>query len=517
MTWAKPLGVFAALAGVSLLLRFPFISFAAPVGWDENTFFLVASRGAAGELPYTTTFDNKPPLAVLFQTMALATRIDSPWQLRIVAAILAALAAYFLTRIGFRRGPSWWQVPTGAIFIALYSLLPEGFGWVTELNAIVLFALAIYLLWRIAVGQRASLFLLGLVIGLLPLTRTNWAFVAIALLVAAALYVRGMSLNFVRGVTALIAGSATPLALTALAYAGAGEFSRFWQGAVLLPLRYGVEATDASSLSLSPYSLRLWLIGMALIALAAVLSWYLGQIEELIFDGLVALIASVLLITALAQSPDYGHHALQFTPIIAIGLARVTGQILQMPWAQPVTLAATGAVIVLALFGLPLSNYYQGWTSLKQAYTPSNFSNFAREITSDSRTNLGEVGVSALASVQSLVSKDQGSIWALDTHDIYWRLGKDPVSPLVTHPSSLVEPAFLRTYFGAQVSPEQAVIKTFDLSPDLIVFESAAYLTGAPKARFDQLLNADYQKRFHLGAHPGVQVWVRRGYTPPAG
>jgi hypothetical protein len=435
----------------------------------------------------------------------------------VLAALLVALAAYLLTRIGFRGGPSWWQIPSGAVFIGFYSLLPEGFGWVTELNAILLFPIAIYLLWRLAVGQPVPVFLLGLVIGLLPLTRTNWAFVAIALLVAAALYVHRMRSTRIRGVTTLIAGSATPLALTALIYAFAGEFSRLWQGAVLVPLRYGAQATDASTLALPPYALRLWLIGMALIAIAAALSWYLGHIEELIFDGLLAAIASVLLITALAQSPDYGHHALQFAPIIAIGLARVTGETLQMPWARTVSLFATGAVTVLALMALPLATYYQGWVSLKQAYTPSNFSNFAREITSDSRTNLGEVGVSALASVNSLVSEDQGSIWALDTHDIYWRLGKKPVSPLVSHPSSLVEPAFLRTYFGREVTPTEAVAKTFALAPDVIVFESAPYLSGAPRARFDELLAASYQKRFHLGAHPGVQVWVRSDYDAPAG
>ena len=512
MTWAKQLGVVAALAGVSLLLRFPFISFSAPVGWDENTFFLVASRGALGELPYTTTFDNKPPLAVFFQTIALAARVDSPWQLRVVAAMLLAIAAYFLTRVGFRRGPSWWQVPAGAVFIALYSLLPEGFGWVTELNAIFLFAIAIYLLWRLAVGQATSVLALGLVVGLLPLTRTNWALVAISIVVAAYFYLR-VSRQF----AIFVVGVFAPVAITATLYLFAGEISRFWQGGVLLPLRYGVEATDASAFALPPYSLRLWLIGMALIAIAAALGWYLGQIEEVVFDGFVAVFATALLLTALVQSPDYGHHALQFVPIIAIGLTRVIGQALQMPWPLQISLVTTGAATLLAVFGLPLANYYQGWVSLKQAYTPSNFSNFAREITSDGSTNLGEVGISALASVDSLVGKDQRSVWALDTHDIYWRLGKLPVSPLVTHPSSLVEPAFLRTYFGSEVSPEQAVAKTFDLSPDLIVFESASYLTGAPKARFDELLNASYQKRFHLGAHPGVQVWVRRGYTPPAG
>lgn len=502
----KQLSIFASLVVGAILVRLPFIAASAPVGWDENTFFLVASRSAVGELPYTTTFDNKPPLAVLPQTIALFLGIDDPWALRVVAALLLATAAYFLARVGFGLRSSWWQLPVGLSFIVLFSILPEGFGWMTELNAVVIFAAAIFLFWRAWLGMRSSPVALGLLLGVLPLTRTNWALVSVAILITTWCFWR-----FGRFFRLTLIGAVVPAALVALLYLVAGHFSALVNGALVLPWRYANQANDLAPWSLPSNALRLYLFATTLLAASAAVRGYLGQLANINFDLLVFILASVVMLTSLAQSPDYGHHALQLTPFVALGLARAVGAVIGLPMPNLAVAISGISLCAISLLAVPLALHYQLSVTLRGMYKPESFANLAAQVQQDRSEALGAVGVSALGSVAALPNIDRASVWALDTHDIYWRLNKRPISPLLAHPSSVVEPAFLQTFFVEPTSPTKAVDEVFNLKPDVIVFESANYLSGTLRQKFKKRLETEYEKRYHLGAHPGVQVWVRLG------
>jgi hypothetical protein len=79
----------------AVLLWRPSILWSFTISSDETTFFLVAKRSLLGELPFTTTFDNKSPFVHIFQLGAAAI-IDSWTLLRLTAALLMDLSAFYL-------------------------------------------------------------------------------------------------------------------------------------------------------------------------------------------------------------------------------------------------------------------------------------------------------------------------------------------------------------------------------------------------------------------------------------
>ena len=219
----------------AVLLWLPSILWPFTISWDENTFFLVAQRLLHGELPYTTTFENKSPLGLVFQSGAMAIVGPSPLGLRLISALLLGATAFLLVSAAPKeRFRFLTAYLVGALFILLWVNLTNGLVWMSEINVVLIFALAWSLFVRQDFRRPFVLVGLGLVIGLLPLVRVNWAFVALILFVGVWLEHKSLRNFFL-----LLTGALVPLAGTLAAYALTGSLQRLWAGMVALPRGLG--------------------------------------------------------------------------------------------------------------------------------------------------------------------------------------------------------------------------------------------------------------------------------------
>jgi hypothetical protein len=124
--WAPQAVMLGIGIAASVLLRLVWIVFPAVIDWDEGTYNLVASRLLAGELPYTTTMDNKPPLAELLRVVSMLLTGADPTALAVAAAVLVGTGAWLLSLVAFSGRRSWWQLAVVFGVIGILTLIPGG-------------------------------------------------------------------------------------------------------------------------------------------------------------------------------------------------------------------------------------------------------------------------------------------------------------------------------------------------------------------------------------------------------
>jgi len=273
--WRKGALLLLALEVSALLVWLPSILWPFTVSWDENTFFLVAQRLLHGELPYTTTFENKSPLGLIFQTGAMAIVGPSPSALRFVAALVVGLTAFLLavSAPSLRNARAGYLV--GVLFVLVWGTLTNGLVWMSEVNVVLLFAVAWYVTMHKWKASAARLVCGGLLIGLLPLFRVNWALVAIVLFISVLARERSK-----RAFALLVAGAITPTVITVTTYSASGNLPRLWAGMVELPRGLGdTEGWRIPTLSDDQLPLY-WLVFLMLVTALVLMSIQLRRIRN---------------------------------------------------------------------------------------------------------------------------------------------------------------------------------------------------------------------------------------------
>ena len=339
---------FVAVSGLSRVPAF----FRTVMDWDESLYFLVAAQWRAGQLPYTTIWDNKPVGIYAILAVFQALFGERVFAMRIASAVVGGLTAYVVYRIGRqlngvgRRGPA--LLAGGAYLIC--SLSNDGMAANTEPFMAGFTALAVLAAagpgwpWRRGV-------LAGVLVGAAFMVKYVAVFEAPAVLLL--LLLRHPTPGW-RGRIGLAlafgAGAAAPLAATILLYWHAGALGLWWSASVASNFRRVGGAVPPGALA---YAARLELLrlgpllglGLLVLAAAARLAWRRPWRPA---DGVTLFLALWLLggcVGVAAAKSFYDHYFLQLLPVLCVTLgwwaSRLPG------WRRPTL--GLAAALVLAL------------------------------------------------------------------------------------------------------------------------------------------------------------------------
>ncbi len=320
--------------------------------WDESLYFLVAAQWRAGQLPYTTIWDNKPVGIYAILAVFQALFGERVFAMRIASAVVGGLTAYVVYRIGRqlngagRRGPA--LLAGGAYLVC--SLSNDGMAANTEPFMAGFTALAVLTAagpgwpWRRGV-------LAGVLVGAAFMVKYVAVFEAPAVLLL--LLLRHPTPGW-RGRIGLAlafgAGAAAPLAATILLYWHAGALGLWWSASVASNFRRVGGAVPPGALA---YAARLELLrlgpllglGLLVLAAAARLAWRRPWRAA---DGVTLFLALWLLggcVGVAAAKSFYDHYFLQLLPVLCVTLGWWASCL--PGWRRP--MLGLAAALVLAL------------------------------------------------------------------------------------------------------------------------------------------------------------------------
>lgn len=471
------------LTATALLVRLPSILWPFTFNWDENTFFTVAQQTLEGNLPYTTTLENKSPLALIPHSLAFLVVGGDPHGLRAAAAVVIGLTAFMLVRLtpGFKRPLLAYLL--GAVYILLWATLPLGLAWMSEVNVAFLFALALTL--SRFPGHRSALLLwiTGLFVGAIPLARINWSFVAVGMFLVVVARVRS-----VRRTLVFLAGCLSPLIFVVLTYALTGNLPNLWLGMIELPRQLSaVESIRIPTLADSQLP-ALWLAAVALVTALILMSLQLARLKrESISPISVLTLVGIWALTfgAWIQPYDWPHQTLQTLPFLLLA----AGEFIRTTHVD-----TSVGVVPLTITAAALTYFYSSEVLVQYDWREQ-----------------ARIEHAVSARVGAIVDLDQQSIWVPDqTNYIYWRTGKPPLLAEAALPGLLWDPGAQAAFFGKTLQPDEATARALDLEPDLIVartdFTPPAGQGQQAPGEWDTKLAASYEL---LDEVDGVSIWQR--------
>lgn len=356
----KAIFLAALLAALALLVATTFMT---PVSNDAGAYLAVADAILAGKLPYRDLFDHKTPgIYYAFAVVLAATQrslLAVQWIQLLAVIATAALTGW----LGWRL---WGRLAGGlALLLALYGGAAYQGGHLTTEAWVALASAAALLLLLHRPGQAPSSrawLLAGGLVGVSALFKQTGVLTLAALGIWAATISGGWQ-QIGRRWLALAVGCATPLALTAAAFAAQGALGDLWRDAVWLNLtgypRAGLAALLRGNLVNLRASPLLWL-GVLLALFFQPPRWRRsanGHAPTLLW---LALLTGVLPLS----HRFYGHYVLQALPPAAVlasaGLASAWRRLDGRPAALRALVA--GALLALALVDLPAWPRYLAYT-----------------------------------------------------------------------------------------------------------------------------------------------------------
>ena len=466
---------------------------------DESTYIIMGSHVLAGYLPYLELFDMKPPgiffalasVMSVFGENLLAVRFFGTFCL-----LVSAIAGY---AIAIRQTTPLIAGASMAVFCAL-TCASEFQPTLTEHLTIALTMPACWLL----VARRDQLwaaFLIGVLLSAATLTRTNIAFVVLAL---GGFYVW----RFARprpdvprlAIAAYGVGGALPLAPLVLLYWLAGGLDVFVLSVFRVPLHYAASQEGMAAVMLEQVSnWRSFVRNDPYIFLPATLligtglaTHAISRGKGLLFgdNGLLLLVLGAVSLSILKGGAAWGHYLLQALPLVlllaAAGFERLTTRRL-------------GALLFLGLYvltvGASLARF--GGSSVeqvRQGLAPSQCSLLPR-----------------LRTAAELILEDRCCgelVYAPRDHLIYWYLKQRPPTVLV-HPSSVNNPAIMAPLVAHGYVPEDEQRRILERNIGYIVMDpdrKVSHLT--PEQR--QRLAGTLQDRFYPYKNSGGLVIYKR-------
>ncbi|MEO1332247.1 MAG: hypothetical protein AAFV32_01920 [Myxococcota bacterium] len=476
MRW-WPIVAFFCLA---VVLRAPFWSVDV-IDWDESTFILMGQSWADGNLPYTTLWDNKPPLCFLPFALVAGWVGKSVAAVRILGLMSVVLTAIVVWRIG--RG---WGVESagnaiagrservgwlaGAFCIVLVTFASRGQATMSETLAIAPLALgcAPILLGR---GDLRSAALSGACLSVATLIRFNLLFVAG---VAGILWiVRSRQDRSARAGIAFAAAAVAVVVATALPYAIEGELELFVRSVVLAPFDYAIAGV------------RRMLGPSSAVVVGAALFTCLGGVSRWTRFWLLA--ASVALSIGLSGGGS-AHYWIQIHPFTALALAAGVVRVLpRLKWAGDAFMIAGVTVLAAGLADA-------SWVERVKAFRGLEAQGRARRLA----VHLDAQGAHA----QPVV--------LFSDHLAHWWLDSGPIHPILTHPSNAFRPELFQVVLGEQATSAELLRTAFGLKPLFVVLPRVVrHLDRAPPAAqfLEEVLERDYvaQPNFE-----GLRVYRRR-------
>jgi hypothetical protein len=453
------------------------------LNWDENTFYSVAKQMSLGHLPYTNTFENKPPLSLLPESLAFLVGIDSGPGLRVTCCLILTVTGVLLS-LSFTQSSISTKLVIASTYTSLYSIMPSGQAWMTELNINFLFSLIIYLMRKEGSKSPKMFFLVANLVGCIPLVRSNWSFVALALLIQ--LISKNRTL---KGAVLIGLGSAIPSIILVVIYLTNNKIVNLYRGFFLLPMML---ARKYRSFSLPDYSLTLIII-CSIIGVVILLR-NRRSINSFSAPSIYSL--SVLTLSLgiglLVQAPHYSHQSCQLLPFLVLFLGTLIERtpnrfvlrrlVINMP-----SLTASALLITLCIFNISaLANIH---SATQQS---SNESQLVRL-------------------VEQQYSEGYKTTLTLDNQFIFWRTKAVPLHPLLVHPSLWFEGSAQEAYGSKNLSYDKAEYGIFNLSPQIVVESGYHWMHPGDATLLKRWLKSYYKEVYPIvGEGPSAsRIWER--------
>jgi Dolichyl-phosphate-mannose-protein mannosyltransferase len=481
--------IIGALSVWALLLRLPFF-FPDTIDWDESTLIIMGQGVLDGLLPYDRIWDSKPPLAFVAFAGAIKLLGRTVAALRFGGYLCVVLTSYLVYRAACVIAQEKLSALVAALVAAAMMSLLEP-ALMTELLCVVPLSAALLLLFRER-RELARIFLVGVLIGIAVMIRTNLAVLALAVggLVLARPPLAPPARWLTRGL-AYASGLLLIVVVTTIPYVVSGRF-QLWFDTVfraglefssnrrslenllkLIRIGFGIRSDGSTRHSVLLLGALLWTGGLVGLFCCA------GRWRQL--SGRHAIVAAAVFLVGATMSvavtgPSYGHYLVQIVPWFAVflGFAIASARTRTLRWSLAGSVAAVLVAVAVAdthaSYGVLRKRIEQG-KSL--AYGPAY----------------------AIADYLQAESAGGRSLYLMSDQLVYWLVGAYPPTRLSTHPSVLTKPDIIAVIDGPDATPESEMRKIIDARPDFIVkLPSVPYLSDWPgvASLLEEALARDY-------------------------
>lgn len=476
------------------------------INWDENTFMLLAGDLLDGTLPFTETFDNKPPMIFFLLAGWMALFGDTVQSVRIFGDVCLWGTAVMVFVIARAYAGPLASGAAAALYIALHGVDP-GFHTTAGLPAMLCVMIA---LWLILQRREAAwaMVLAGILVGIAVLTRSNLAYVA--LISGVWLFVMGLWLPAAsrcswRTPFWYAIGGMIPLALMIFTYAQVNAVDDLklasvdvalsysgqwgWMGAALGHAKAWIAAMQATPLVHVPFTLvTVWAVVVLLWPGAAAPEQGLTR-----HDWAIVWVFLLSTLFSIAKSGAvYPYYWQQFFPLTCLMVAYLIDR-LDTLWQRPVAMALVALVCVGALWPNAL-------TSLRVLTTPG----YAQD----------RYEVLRAAEFLGPRLRQGDDVWALDRHLILHYLDWPVPSPILAHPSNITRGAILAPLVEAEYLPAEPLQKVMESLPEYLVSNGHGdlfYFRLRSSVDIHAWMRQNYDLIYDT---PIVTIWQRKGYVP---
>ena len=462
-------------------------------GWDESTFIIMGSHVLQGHLPYLELIDSKPPGLFLALAGVMSVFGENLLAVRLFGAFCLLVSAVAGYAIAVRQTTPWIAGASMAVFCVLTSA--TAFQETLTEHLVVAFAMpAVWLL----VARRNRLwaaFLVGVLLSAATLTRTNIAFVVLAVGGFYAWRCARPRPDVPRAAIAAYAlGGSLPLGFLVLVYSLAGGLDVFVLSAFRVPLHYATSQRDMTETFL--LHIRNWMqlildapfvFGAATILVGAALAnmgfsrWKATLRSAGVGDnGLLLLVLGATALSILSGGAAYSHYLLQGLPLVLVLVAAS----FEAQWQSAGRAAFLGLSFLIVAAGL--ARY--GSATLEWVHNG---------LTGPHPTSLQQAA--------ELIRGDRccgERVYAPGHHLIYWYLKQRPPSAIV-HPSAVTRDAIIAPLV------EHGYLPSGD-EQQRILEQDFGYIVIKPDAR-PWYLSPEHRQELDGLLREHFQPWKRSG------
>ena len=456
------------------------------IDWDEDTFMLMAQEVQRGVLPYIRLFDNKPPgmffvlagvLAAFGQSVSVVRWFGDACVLATALLVFGTARRYVSDTLGALLAGVWVATTVGGL----------GLHTSTELLADIPLVAALWLI--LAQGEKGwSPWIVGLLLSLATLTRTNLVYVCIGIGILYALAAFGLKgLRLYRaGLMGYLVGGLLPVGILVAAYAAEGALSSLYLATVIVPASYayaqggvasvlaqfanGLAGIFADHLVWTALFLVLLALALGVILFALARRWTtLPARRDLV---VIVVMAATVLLSIAGSGTFFSHYLLQLFPLAAVLIAYAEGT------GWPPMKYATGVLSAVSLGTLLL------WA------VPATL-----PVALGGPTIEANYPVRKAAAAIAADRQPSDRTWALANHLVLFYLDEAPISPIFTQPSNIAVPSIANPLLAAGYIAPDEIGRIMALMPRYIVTEGPdvpGYLLPADRKRISAMLAASY-------------------------
>lgn len=450
LTKPNPISIYFFLFLLTFFLRLPYF-FDSVIGWDESTYTLMGQDLLNGHLPYTHLWEVKPPLVFLFYALFINLFGKSILAIRLGGVLVVFCAAFFVYKTGrnlYNRKAGFY----GAVLLIIYAtVFKDAQITLTEHLTLIPISLILFLLTQ--KNTPRNIFLLGLLLGIITLTRTNlgYLFPAVGIILALDTIKKGI---FKTTINVLLLSSGflvLPLVIGAL-YLSKGYLDLLIRSTVMAPLAYSTVYSQnffyktrgvASLIYTSVFSenFLIWIL-----FLGGILTSHFYPVRQKripIFKILT--LFSFALLSIIHSGRTYPHYLIQLLPFMAL----VAGFFL-------ISLLATKIKILFLILALVFS--------LKPVVL--KYTKVAKNVYQE-QAFLTDTGYKVINYLnQQRVSGEY--VFFTVYHIGYW-LTDTKIPTYYAHPSNLAKEFILKTVEGEEASTESELKEIFSKKPVFII------------------------------------------------